>query len=92
MKEKGLIRRYGFYTTRYVKANDDKDAEDKAINLVKKEVSKIFIKDKEEPAFIFVEETNELESFGDEMVPGKGFSLYEEKKRSNRTLRMLKKS
>jgi hypothetical protein len=32
-----------------------------------------------------------LESFGDELVPGKGFALYIEKKRSKRAIQMLRK-
>jgi hypothetical protein len=90
LKEKGVLKRYGFFTTRYVNAISAKEAEENAFNLVKKEVKKSFIRDLAEPAFMFADEVQELESFGDVLVPGKGFSLYEEKRRSSRTMKLLK--
>jgi hypothetical protein len=90
-KEKGKLVKYGFYTTRYVEANHNKGAMKKAFILLKKEVAKYFIRDKSDPAHMFVEEIYELKSFGNELVPGKGFSLYGEKRRSKRTMQILRK-
>jgi hypothetical protein len=90
LKEKGELKRHGFFSTRYVMANTVKEAEAKAIELVKGEVSKYFVKDLNEPAFIFVDEVSKLESFEGVSVPGKGFSLYPEKRRSKFTMKMLR--
>ena len=90
LKENGVMKRYGFLTTRYVKASSPKEAEDNAFESIKKEVKKFFLRDLADPAIMFADEVHELESFGDALVPGKGFTLYEEKRRSPRAMKLWK--
>lgn len=70
---------YGFYTTRFVVAEDEAGAEALAIALVRAE-----LQEQKWPAFqgdtILVrrEEIEELSSFGDSLVPGRGFAFFPE--------------
>jgi hypothetical protein len=65
---------YGFYTHRYVTAAGVHEAKEQALGLVSREIARTV--GKAAKAVFVVEEVIELESFGEEMVPGEGFAFY----------------
>lgn len=77
LKEEGLVERYGFYTTRFVEALDEDQAEQTAVELVRKEdqLREAVWNDQPDPSMIFVEEIVEISTFESQ---GSGFSFYEE--------------
>jgi len=70
---------YGFFTTRYVVGEDEADAEARAIALVRAELAETKI-----AAFIGLTilvrrtEIDELSSFEEALVPGRGFTFFPE--------------
>ena len=74
----GKIERMGFYTTRYVEAEDAALAEFKAAELIQNddELNKTVFNTPDNPPVLFAEEITELESFKGINVPGGGYSLY----------------
>ena len=72
------IERLGFYTTRYVEAEDSALAEFKAVELIQndKELNQNVINTSENPPMLYAEEISEIESFGDINPPGGGYSFY----------------
>ena len=75
----GVLGRYGFYTTRYVEAPNGTSAAEKALTLIREELQDMVLNELTDKPSLDVEETQHLVSFGDAIVPGQGFSLYEEK-------------
>ena len=78
LKIDGDIGRYGFYTTRYVEAMNDKEASAMVMNLIKNELEAISLNNPDDPPILKMEEIDLLDSFGDIKTPGAGFSLYKE--------------
>lgn len=68
----GVVQRVGFYTTRFVEANDTEQAELQAIALVKSdEELRISVRNKlDDPSTIHLEEVVEVADFEDVQVPG----------------------
>jgi len=73
---KGESGKSGFYTTRYVEGQDDKDATQITLDLIKIELSNNI--ERTSSPKMFVKEIVELESFEDAKVPGSGFSWFPE--------------
>jgi hypothetical protein len=73
-KEKNL--REGFYTTRWVEANNSNEAEIMANELIWDELKLKVFNDPSDPPIMHVEEIEELEDFGDHHIPGTGFAFY----------------
>ena len=69
---------FGFYTTRYVEAENLKDAENIAIELIRNdhELRQSVLNKKNDPPIIFVDEIDELENFKGVKTPGKGYSFF----------------
>jgi len=76
----GVIHRYGFFTTRCVEANNPRDAELLAVDIVKNDaLLRTTVKNKpENPPMIHLDELIEVTDFEDALVPGKGYSFYPE--------------
>jgi hypothetical protein len=76
----GAVQRVGFYTTRFVEANDPEQAEHQAVALVKSdEVLRSTVKNKlDNPPIIHLEEVVEVADFEGVQVPGAGYSFYAE--------------
>ena len=68
----------GFYTTRYVEAEDSALAEFKAVELIQndKDLNQNVFNTPENPPMLYAEEILELDSFGDVSPPGCGYSFY----------------
>jgi hypothetical protein len=65
---------YGFYTHRYVTAASVEEAKEQALGLVVEEIARTV--GRAAKAVFVVDEVVELESFGEELVPGEGFTFY----------------
>jgi hypothetical protein len=70
------IRKYGFFTTRFVEAWDQDEAEARVIEMLRVELKTLVQNAKSDSPMIFVEEMEELETFGEFRVPGTGFAWY----------------
>jgi len=70
------IRKYGFFTTRFVEAWDKDEAEAKVIEMLRIELKTRVQNVKSDSPMMFVEEIEELETFGEFEVPGAGFAWY----------------
>ena len=70
--------RLGFFATRYVEARDDREAEVKALNLIRndKSLTSDVLNKKDAAPMLYVQEIVELVSFTGTNVPGAGYSLY----------------
>lgn len=75
------LQKYGFFTTRFVEANNPKDAEDKTMDMLRgEEKLKDIIKNvKNDPPMMYAKEILEIETFDgiDNLKPG--FAWYKEK-------------
>lgn len=76
----GTVQRVGFYTTRFVEANDPEQAELRAVALVKSdEELRTAVRNKpDDPPTIHLEEVVEVVDFEGVQVPGAGYSFYAE--------------
>ena len=82
LNHEGNLVKHGFFTTRYVEAENTKKAELAAIALVKNDssFSKAIQNDSSSEPIIYLEELNEIESFKDINTPGTGYSFYRDTK------------
>ncbi len=78
---RGRIERMGFFTTRWVEAISKDEAEKMAVELVNQELEALGIlrNSPEDPPTFVVEKVREVDSFGDFIVPGKGFTFFQDK-------------
>ncbi len=74
----GVERRYGFYTTRFVEAQSEEEAELAVVNLLRNDprLVQAVMNEKIDPPMMYAEEITELKSFGEYQVPGTGFSFF----------------
>ena len=74
----GKAKKVGFYTTRFVEANDDHQAEENAISTLRNDptLREGVLNEKSDAPTLYVEEISELESFEGLTLPGTGFSFY----------------
>lgn len=65
MESEGAIKRFGFYTTRFVEADDTDDAERRAVEAFRQEggLRGCVLNDRSDPPMLFAEEIVELASF-----------------------------
>lgn len=78
LTSKGKLIKHGFYTTRYVEAETQENAEKAAIDLIRLELAGNIANEKDNPPVMYVLEIVEMESFDGASVPGKGFTWYYE--------------
>lgn len=76
----GVNQKVGFYTTRFVEAESEKEAEYAVMDMLRSDPELIQVVLNEESALpvMFAEEIEELESFKGLPVAGAGFSFYPE--------------
>ena len=70
------VGKYGFFTTRFVEALDADDAETKVIEMLRVELKTMVQNEKSDSPMMFVDEMEELETFGEFEVPGRGFTWF----------------
>ena len=73
----GEVKRHGFYTTRFVEALNEDEAELAAVELIRKDnrLREAVGNGRPDPPMIFAEEIEEISTFDN---PGAGFTFYEE--------------
>lgn len=71
-------RRLGFYTTVFIEAENEEQAELQAIDLLRNDPKLVdgLLNPKADSPMMFVEEIDELESFADVTLPRTGFSFF----------------
>ena len=74
----GNAGKVGFYTTRFVEAQNDHEAEENAISTLRNDptLREGVLNQKSDAPMLFVEEIIELDSFDGLNLPGTGFSFY----------------
>ncbi len=72
------VVRHGFFTARFLESENEKIAEEKAKALIMAELREYILNEADDLPVLEVEETVTVQSFGDQLVPGKGFTWFEE--------------
>jgi hypothetical protein len=78
---RGHVERMGFFTTRWVEAISKGEAEKMAVEFVKQELQalNVLCNSPEDPPVFVVKKVREVDSFDDFIVPGKGFTFFQER-------------
>jgi len=79
----GKIQKVGFYTTRRINNNDVGTAEKVALDLIRAELDGLVLNDRVDQPVVYVESVREVESFEGDLVPGSGFTWYDETNEEN---------
>lgn len=81
MKVNREYQKLGFHITRYVKAQNEEEAEGLIIKVLMKEIKlqNSIHNDRYDPPRMFLDELEELESFDGVQLPGTGFTFHTEK-------------
>lgn len=76
----GILKKYGFFTTRYVEALDEIEAEQRAVDLIRSDNDlKAAVRNpKDDPPQLRLDSISELSDFKDMHPPGEGYSFYPE--------------
>jgi hypothetical protein len=74
------IERLGYFTTRYVEAEDGDEAAAQALDLVRNELHSTgsLLNEIDDPPLVSVSEITQIASFRGIRVPGKGFTFFPE--------------
>lgn len=74
----GVKQKVGFYTTRFIEARDEEDAENAVMEMLRADPKLIkgVLNEKSDSPIMYAEEIEELESFEGCPVPGGGFAFY----------------
>src|SRR5687768_6172626 len=75
-------QKLGFYTTKYVEAQNEEAAEHIVMNMLRDDpkLAKGVLNDKSDPPMMYAEEVEEIESFEAVPLPGSGFAFYPDEK------------
>lgn len=73
-------KKMGFYTTRFVEAEDESKAESIALDLIRAELNErdIVLNDFMNPPMLYIEKNEEVLSYNKKEINGKGFTWYPE--------------
>ena len=79
----GEDQRLGFYTTAFVEGQDEEEAEQRAIRLLRddQEFCQSVLNEQSDSPMMFVDEIHELASFEGLILPRTGFSFFPEEKK-----------
>lgn len=72
--------KHGFFTTRFVEARTEEEAEHETIEMLRVELADVVQNDQADSPVMFIDEIVELDSFGDFLVPGGGFTWFPDEK------------
>ena len=72
--------KHGFFTTRFVEAENPEDAENQTIELLRVELASLVQNDASDSPVMFVEEVDEIDSFEGLPMPGAGFVWFPDEK------------
>lgn len=73
----GQVGKRGFFTTRFIEAEDARDAGSIALRLIRNELQPVILNAPSDPPTILVEEINDVNGFGAYPVPGAGFTWFD---------------
>jgi len=76
MNLEGVKQKLGFYTTRFVEASDEEEAEYAVMDLLRTELASDVLNQESDSPMMYVEEIEELKSFDGFPYPGTGFSFF----------------
>ena len=76
----GVEEKLGFYTTRFLEAQNEEAAEYAVMDMLRDELAELVLNDKSDTPMMYAEEVDELDSFAGFSVPGGGFTFYTNKK------------
>jgi hypothetical protein len=76
----GVNQKLGFYTTRFVEADDEEAAEYAVMDLLRSDpkLVKGVLNEESDPPMMYAEEIEELQSFETFPIPAHGFTFYPE--------------
>jgi hypothetical protein len=80
MNVDGVEKKRGFYTTRFVEAQNEEAAESAVMEMLRDDLAESVHNDKSDTPMMYAEEVEEIDSFAGFPVPGGGFTFYPEKK------------
>ena len=73
----GAPSRMGFFTTRYVMAESEKDAENKAVQMLRDDPKfEKLLNDKSDPPMVFCESIENVDPFDPDTVVQQGYAFY----------------
>lgn len=80
LKSEGAVKRFGFYTTRFVEALDKDEAERRAVESLRQEnrLREGVLNDHSDPPMLFAEEIDEISSFDAVEDRSPGLAFYED--------------
>jgi hypothetical protein len=79
LESEGAVKRFGFYTTRFVEAADEREAEQRAVESLRQEDRlRGRVNDRSDPPMLFAEEVVELSSFEGVENRSPGLAFYED--------------
>ena len=81
----GVNQKMGFYTTRFVEAENEVAAEYAVMDILRSDpkLVKGVLNEKSDPPMMYAEEIEELKSLKGYPVPGSGFSFYPEEAKND---------
>jgi hypothetical protein len=79
----GKLGKHGFFATRFVESKNSKEAEILAMNIIRDELESMVLNDRSDPPVMYVEENFEIDNFGDNPVPGSGFTWFKSEETSH---------
>ena len=79
----GKVGKHGFFTTRFIESKNSESAETLAMSLIRDELESMVLNDRSDPPVMYVEEKYEINDFGDNLVPGSGFTWFKSEKTSH---------
>ncbi len=74
------VQTFGFHTTRFIESDSDDSAKERALKLVKRQLEDIVFNNPAGSPVVEALQFVEVESFGDNEVPGSGFTWHMEGK------------
>lgn len=80
-RKAGTVR-LGFHTAKYVNADSPEEAQEMAIDIIRKELKDEILNDRGNPPAMYIEEVISLPETDEIAGPGKGYSFYAEDKAS----------
>lgn len=73
-----IDQKYGFFTTRFINAENSSSAEKKALDYISNELKDIVLNKQSDPPMMFLDKIEKVETFGDQKTPGSGFTWFKD--------------
>jgi len=73
-----INQKYGFFTTRFINAENSSSAEKKALDYIRSELKDIVLNEQSDPPMMFLDKIEKVETFGDQKTPVSGFTWFKD--------------